>query len=82
LFPYPVTWMWEVKLITVSLISLSNPSRIDRAMMSAAVPRQTPAMAIVEMNDRKGDLLEVLKNLRAMNQETFSGCPRIPGGTP
>ncbi len=51
-------------------------------MMRAAVPRHIPAIAIVEMNERKADLLEVRKNLRAMNQETFSGFPRIPGGTP
>jgi hypothetical protein len=71
-----------VKLITLSLISFSNPSRIERAMISAAVPRQIPAMAIVEMKERKGDLREVLKNLRAMNQETFSGFHRIRGGNP
>lgn len=82
LFPYPVTCMCEVKPITVFLISFSKPSSIERAMMRAAVPRHTPAMAIVEMKDRKGDLLEVRKNLRAMNQETFSGFPRIPGGIP
>ncbi len=55
---------------------------MDRAMMRDAVPRQMPAIAIVEMNDRNADLLEVRKNLRAMNQETFSGFPRIPGETP
>src|SRR5262245_10264510 len=60
--------MWEVKAMTVDLISRSKPSRIDSAIMSAAVPRQTTATAMAEIKESSGERLAVRKNLRATNQ--------------